>query len=300
MTDADVDGSHIRTLLLTFFYRQMYELVAGGHVYVAQPPLFRVRSKKDTYYVQTEEEMKAQLLDAGLADAVFEPGDGRTIEGEEMERLCRTLAALEESLVALERRGISLRAHAVRQDPVTGRLPDLSRLPRPARSTGSPPARSSTTSSPQQEAGGRRRAERRRPAADAAAASANGDGHGRTPRGCTSSSCTKSARSTTCWPTCAKMGFDIDSLIPQERTGIEEPRYMLRRGENDIGLEDLRGLLAAIRAAGEKGLQDHPLQGPGRNERRRAPRHHARPRQPHAAASHAWTTPAPPTTSSAS
>ena len=73
MTDADVDGSHIRTLLLTFFYRQMYELVSQGHVYVAQPPLFRVRNKKDTYYVQTEEEMKTQLLDLGLGDAVLEP-----------------------------------------------------------------------------------------------------------------------------------------------------------------------------------------------------------------------------------
>ena len=123
MTDADVDGSHIRTLLLTFFYRQMYDLVKAGHVYVAQPPLFRVRQKKKTYYVQTEEEMKSQLLEMGLEDAEFESEDGRVIRGDEMNRLSRTLAALEESLFALERRGISLRAHAARQDPVTGRLP---------------------------------------------------------------------------------------------------------------------------------------------------------------------------------
>ena len=148
MTDADVDGSHIRTLLLTFFYRQMYDLVKGGYVYVAQPPLFRVRHKKEVYYVQTEEEMKAQLLDAGLTDAVFEPGDGRTINGKEMERLCRTLAALEESLLALERRGISLRAHAAAPRPGHRPAAHLPRLPRPARSTGSPPAKSSTTSWP--------------------------------------------------------------------------------------------------------------------------------------------------------
>ncbi len=124
MTDADVDGSHIRTLLLTFFYRQMNQLVEGGHVYVAQPPLFRVRNKKDTYYVQTEPEMRAQLLDLGLTDTVFHPGDGVAIEGDKMARLVRTLAALEDAIIALERRGISLRAHAMRQDPVTGRLPE--------------------------------------------------------------------------------------------------------------------------------------------------------------------------------
>ena len=123
MTDADVDGSHIRTLLLCFFYRQMYHLVASGHVYVAQPPLFRVRTKKNVYYVDTEESMKQQLLEKGLSDAVFEPGDGREIKGEEMTTLCYTLASMEEALIALERRGISLRIHAERADVETGKLP---------------------------------------------------------------------------------------------------------------------------------------------------------------------------------
>jgi DNA gyrase subunit B len=91
MTDADVDGSHIRTLLLCFFYRQMYQLVAAGHVYVAQPPLFRVRSGQDVYYVQTEEEMKAQLLERGFPEPAFDPRDGRIIEGEQMEKLSRAL-----------------------------------------------------------------------------------------------------------------------------------------------------------------------------------------------------------------
>ena len=256
MTDADVDGSHIRTLLLTFFYRQMYDLVKGGYVYVAQPPLFRVRHKKEVYYVHSEEEMKAQLLDAGLKDAVFEPGDGRTISGVNMDRLCRTLAALEEPLLALERRGVNLRAFAARQDPATGRLPIyhvyLGRqehwfatrekldefLAAQEQETGE---ELSLTDEPGENGGGETSpASRLRLVELHEVRSIN-----------------------TQLSVLRAMGFEIDSLLPQERTGVEEPRYRLRRGDISTGLDDLRGLLTAIRAAGEKGLQVTRFKGLG-------------------------------------
>ena len=126
MTDADVDGSHIRTLLLTFFYRQMYDMVKAGFVYVAQPPLFRVRKKGGkgpARYVQTEEEMKRELLDTGIQNAQLDPRDGRLIKDDDMIALCRVLSSLEESIQSLEKRGFSLRELAMRQDPETAKLP---------------------------------------------------------------------------------------------------------------------------------------------------------------------------------
>ena len=256
MTDADVDGSHIRTLLLTFFYRQMYDLVKGGHVYVAQPPLFRVRRKKETYYVQTEEEMKNQLLDAGLGDAVFEPGDGRTIQGPEMERLCRTLASLEESLVALERRGISLRAHASRQDPVTGRLPVyhvfVGREENWFRTRDELDAFLA-----EQEAASGQEIE----LSDRPREGETENGHAAERVHIVELHEVRSINSQLA--SLRGMGFEIDALFAQERTGVEDSRYHLRRGETTTGLEDLRGLLAAVRAAGEKGLQVTRFKGLG-------------------------------------
>lgn len=254
MTDADVDGSHIRTLLLTFFYRQMYDLVKAGYVYAAQPPLFRVRHKKETYYVQTEEEMKAQLLDAGLTDSVFEPGDGRTVQGKDMERLCRTLAALEESLIALERRGINLRAHALRRDPVTGRLPIYHVLIGQQEYWFTTREQLDTFVAAQEAEVG-----------DELALSDQLNGvEVSEPRKRLHIDDLHEVRSiNNHLSELRKMGFDIQSLIPQDRTGIEEPRYRLRRGESVTGLNDLRGLLAAVRAAGEKGLQVTRFKGLG-------------------------------------
>jgi DNA gyrase subunit B len=262
MTDADVDGSHIRTLLLCFFYRQMFHLIEKGHVYVAQPPLFRVRSKSKTYYVQTDEEMKTQMLERGLEGSLLESSDGISIEGDQMEKLCGTLSSMEEALVALERRGISLKIHAERQDPVSGKLPvyhliinrnDHWFTERQAKDdfikeyeeknnvdVSQDDIKTETNEEPEEGE------EEKRPVVMVKLTEFH--------EVRTINSSLKDLR---------EMGFEIETLIPQERTGVEEPRFALRRGENTTGVEDLRELLSAVRAAGEKGLQVTRFKGLG-------------------------------------
>jgi DNA gyrase subunit B len=116
MSDADVDGSHIRTLLMTFFYRQMPKLVAEGHLYVAQPPLYMIVSgKKERQYVHVEDQMQGILMDTGLAGASLRRaetnGDGHVseIRGERLKGLLDLVASIEQGLRAFGRRNRSLR-----------------------------------------------------------------------------------------------------------------------------------------------------------------------------------------------
>ncbi len=123
MTDADVDGSHIRTLLLTFLFRHMRKLVENGCIYIAQPPLYKVEQKGKSRYVQTNEQMMGELIDIGLEESVVVLEDGRRVDGDSLRKLVSLIRRLAEPLQTMERRGIDLRHLATHHLSTEGSLP---------------------------------------------------------------------------------------------------------------------------------------------------------------------------------
>ncbi len=117
MTDADVDGSHIRTLLLTFFFRQMPELIERGHIYIAQPPLYKVKKGKQEHYVKDDVELESYMLQLALSEAkLFVNAEAPAIDDASLERLARDYTML---MLRLDKRS------RVYPRSVTERLVDL-------------------------------------------------------------------------------------------------------------------------------------------------------------------------------
>ena len=255
MSDADVDGSHIRTLLMTFFYRQMPRLVAEGHLYVAQPPLYMITQKKERRYVQSEPEMQAILMESGLGEAslsiVGAPADSPAVDGPRLKALLEITTGLDTALRAFGRRNLPLRDFLARAEPSTGLLPLF-------HVQGGPDGDAWPYSAEDLAAYNQGPADVPDGEADAEVPAAEAETVRVTEL--------HEVRTLNKWLTRLRDEFGLKAavLLPNEVTGDEPPpRFVLHREGDDHPLLDLRELVAKVRHLGERGLKITRFKGLG-------------------------------------
>jgi len=124
MTDADVDGSHIRTLLLTFFYRQMTELVRAGKIYIAQPPLYQIKRKKREEYVDDDVQLNKILISLGAEDVRLKNlADNKELSAAQLKDILESLERLAKLSESVRRHGGDFETYLAEREPKTGKLP---------------------------------------------------------------------------------------------------------------------------------------------------------------------------------
>ncbi len=123
MTDADVDGSHIRTLLLTFFFRQMKPLIEEGYVYIAKPPLFKIKRRKREQYIDTEDQLESFLFDNGVDDLIISPINGEPLSSEALKSFQTIIREFRHLSTSLIRHGIEPETYIEKQHLETEEFP---------------------------------------------------------------------------------------------------------------------------------------------------------------------------------
>ncbi len=267
LTDADVDGQHIRTLLLTFFFRQMRKLIEDGNIFVARPPLYKVTQKKEVRFVPTREAMSVELMTRGLAGTriVIQKTDTpKELTGDALKQLFPLIEDVVEGAVTLERRGHSLAAFLKRFDIAKGGLPQFHvRL-------GGKEYYFHT----QEEVEAFRVEQSKKLGKDLAVSEGLGGVAAVGPDGkplaeeATRFSVDEWHEVKAMNKAIAKLseaGFDEKDLMPQPRIAGREPkpRFKLVHGEVERDLEHLRELAAEVRKLGEKGMTITRFKGLG-------------------------------------
>ena len=124
MTDADVDGSHIRTLLLTFFFRKMPELIDRGNIFIAQPPLYKIKRKNREEYIESDAHLTRILLELGVEELkLADPKGQELLSGKQLSEMLDLLSEIEVLLDRIRRRGVDVAEYLQHRDPKTGLLP---------------------------------------------------------------------------------------------------------------------------------------------------------------------------------